>query len=81
MYDFMTVDNLVKQIAATVTQNKVNGIINCCSGKPATLKETVENFIKQHNLNIELDYGAYPDRPYDSPCIYGDDTKIKEIMG
>ena len=32
------------------------------------------------NLDIKLDYGAFPDRPYDSPCIYGDTTKINHII-
>lgn len=61
-------------------QNQVNGIINCCTGKPISLAEKVEEFIKEHNLDIKLDYGAFPDRPYDSPCTYGDPEKINKIM-
>ncbi|MGX8689329.1 MAG: NAD-dependent epimerase/dehydratase family protein [Bacteroidaceae bacterium] len=79
-YDFMPVTELVKQIAAAILQDKVNGIINCCTGKPVPLYVAVEDFIKKNNLNITLNYGAFPDRPYDSPCIYGDNTKIKQIM-
>lgn len=30
--------------------------------------------------NIKLKYGAFPDRPYDSKAIWGNDTKIKSIM-
>ena len=40
----------------------------------------VEQFIADNKLSIQLDYGAYPERPYDSPCIYGDTTKIDQIM-
>ena len=79
-YDFIQVDNLAKLISACVMQNQVNGIINCCTGKPISLAEKVEEFIKKHNLDIKLDYGAFPDRPYDSPCEYGDPTKINLIM-
>ena len=79
-YDFMNVDQLAEQISAVVMQDKVNGIINCCTGKPISLAERVENFIKEHQLDIKLEYGAFPDRPYDSPCIYGDPTKINQIM-
>ena len=59
----------------------VNGIINICSGKPVSLRERVEQFVKENNLSIKLQYGAFPDRPYDSPIIYGDDKKIKRILG
>lgn len=80
-YDFLSVDELAYQISRVALQNKIMGVINCCSGKPVSLAEKVEAFIKDHSLPIKLLYGAYPDRPYDSPCIYGDNTKIKLIIG
>lgn len=79
-YDFIHIEDLADQISSVVMQNKVNGIINVCSGKPVTLAEQVETFIKDHGFDLTLEYGAFPDRPYDSPVIYGDDQKIKEIM-
>ena len=80
-YDFTKVDKLADMIARTVIQKDVCGIINCCTGVPISLAEQVECFIKEHELNIKLEYGAFPDRPYDSPCVYGDPTKINEIIG
>lgn len=79
-YDFINVEDLAHLISACVMQKEVNGIINCCNGKPISLAMRVENFIKEHNLDIKLEYGAYPDRPYDSPCEYGDPTKIQNII-
>jgi dTDP-6-deoxy-L-talose 4-dehydrogenase (NAD+) len=79
-YDFITVDELAVQISSVVTQEDVTGIINCCSGKPMSLADRVELFIKEHNLDIELKYGAFPDRPYDSPCVFGDNKKILEVL-
>jgi dTDP-6-deoxy-L-talose 4-dehydrogenase (NAD+) len=79
-YDFITVDGLARQIAACVLQEKINGTINCCTGEPKTLAEQTEDFIKQHDFKIKLDYGAFPDRPYDSPGVWGDSTKIEDIM-
>lgn len=79
-YDFLNINDLANQISSTVMQTKVKGIINCCSGKPIALKDMIENFIKENNLDIKLAYGEYPDRAYDSPVIYGDNTKILEII-
>ncbi|KFI96911.1 hypothetical protein BSTEL_1820 [Bifidobacterium stellenboschense] len=79
-YDFINVDELARQIAAVVSQDEVNGVINCCTGEPITLAERVEKYIKDNNLNIKLDYGAFPDRPYDSPGVWGDATKIRRIL-
>lgn len=80
LYDFIEVDQLGKMIAATAMQKEVTGIINCCSGKPVSLAEQVEGYIRENHMKIRLQYGAFPDRPYDSPGVWGDDTKIRRIM-
>ena len=79
-FDFITVYELAMQIAAASTQDNVTGVINCCKGNPVTLAQKVEEFIAEHTLNIKLGYGMYPDRPYDSPGIWGDSSKIDEIL-
>ena len=79
-YDFISVDELATQIAAIVDQDAVTGIINACTGRPMTLAERVEGYIAENGLDIALDYGAFPDRPYDSPSVWGDATKIRAIL-
>jgi dTDP-6-deoxy-L-talose 4-dehydrogenase (NAD+) len=79
-YDFIHVEDLAEQIANTVAQSYIFGIINCCSGQPLSLAEKVESFIRDQGLRIELEYGAFPDRPYDSPSVWGDNAKITRIM-
>lgn len=79
-YDFINVDDLSCMISACVMQKEINGIINCCTGVPVSLAERVEQFITDNGLDIKLEYGAFPDRPYDSPCEYGDATKINKIL-
>lgn len=78
--DFIHIKDFSYQIAKAITQNRVTGIINCCSGTPVELKEKVENYIKENNLKVKLDFGKYPQRPYDSPCIFGDTSKINLIL-
>lgn len=79
-YDYIHIDVLAEQIVRIILQEKINGIINCCSGKPTSLKDMVESFIQEHRLKIRPEYGAFPSRPYDADVIYGDTTKIKQIM-
>lgn len=78
-YDFLNIEELAEDISLVAMQTKVEGVINCCSGKPLSLGERVEQFIRDNDLDIKLEYGVYPDRPYDSPGVWGDDTKIKII--
>lgn len=79
-YDFIRVEELARQIALCSLQKEVTGIINCCSGEPVSLRDKVEEFIRNNNFGITLDYGAFPDRPYDSPAIWGNVNKINKIM-
>ena len=80
LYDFIHVKDLAKMIVAASTQDKVTGVINVATGKARSLAYQVEWFIKENNWPIKLAYGAFPDRPYDSPGIWADATKINEIM-
>ncbi len=79
-YDFIDYLDFCLQVAAVVGQQKEQRIINICSGRPEKLADRVERFIKENKYDIRLQYGAFPDRPYDSKAIWGDDTKIVRIM-
>lgn len=80
-YDFQDIHVLAEQIAAASLQEKISGIINVCSGQPVSLKDKVEEFLHLNNFKIRPEYGAFPSRKYDSPAIWGDAAKIKQIMG
>ena len=79
-FDFIDYDDFCEQVARTVTQDKVLGIINICSGYPEKLSCRVERFINANAYKIKLKYGAFPERPYDSKAVWGDNTKIQQIM-
>ena len=79
-YDFIDVDELAMQIACVASQTECTGIINCCTGNPMSLAEKVEKFISENELKIKLEYGKFPDRPYDSPGVWGNNEKISGII-
>ena len=78
-YDFIDYDEFCNDIALTVMQDKVLGIIEISSGHPEKLADRVERFIKENNYKIKLNYGAFPDRPYDSKAVWGNSRKIDII--
>ena len=78
-FDFIQMEELVRQIVLITTQTKEIGIINACSGAPISLGEMVEKYIKVNNLDIKLKYGQFQERADESPCLYGDNTIINRI--
>ncbi len=79
-FDFLDYDAFCSYVADTVEQDDITGIINICSGRPEKLADRVERFIQDNGFDIKLRYGAFPDRPYDSKAIWGDDFKIRMII-
>ncbi len=79
-FDFIDYDVFCEQVARSISQDKILGVINICSGYPEKLSDRVERFIQNNGYKIKLKYGAFPDRPYDSKAVWGDGRKIEEII-
>lgn len=79
-YDYIYIDDVVDQIEKIISQNRIAGAINCCTGVSTSLKDQIEKFICDNKLNIRPQYGAFERRNYDSDEIYGDCTKLNLIL-
>ena len=79
-YDFVDYDEFCQMVASVVLQKTVTGVIDICSGYPEKLADRVERFITENHYSIRLQYGVYPDRPYDSKAVWGDSHKIRQIL-
>lgn len=78
--DYLPIEKVAEYIVAIVLQNKITGIINCCSGRPVKVKELVENYLNDNNQKIKLNLGYYPYTDYEAMSFWGDDTKLKKII-
>lgn len=78
-FDFINYEEFCKQVASCITQDKINGIINICSEDQRSWQIELR-FISENNYQIKLEYGAFPDRPYDSKAVWGNNAKIQEIL-
>jgi len=77
--DFLPVEKVATYIVAIALQQQVTGVINCCSGKPVTVKQFVEQYLAHLNRHIKLNLGYYPYADYEPMVFWGDDTKLKSI--
>lgn len=79
--DFLPVEKVAANIVRIALQQKVTGVINCCSGEPVTVKAFVENYLDKQNQKITLNLGFYPYPDYEPMRFWGDITKLKNITG
>lgn len=78
--DFLPVEKVAEYIVKIAMQNKITGLINCCSGQPVTVKQFVESYLQHKNQAIKLNLGHYPYPDYEPMRFWGDTTKLKTIL-
>jgi dTDP-6-deoxy-L-talose 4-dehydrogenase (NAD+) len=78
--DFLTPDEIAQTIIKISLQTKVQGVINCCSGKPVKLKEFVQEFLDKNNYHIDLNLGYYPYPDYEPMVTWGNKNKLNQIL-
>lgn len=79
--DYLPVEKVAEYIVKISMQDKIRGIINCCSGKPISIKRLVEDYLRKKQANIEFNLGYYPYPDYEPMAFWGDDTKLRLILG
>ena len=77
--DFMPVEEVASAIVSIAFQNKISGIINCCSGKPVKVMDFVRSYLREKSKDLTLNLGYYPYPDYEPMAFWGDNTKLKTI--
>ena len=78
--DYLPIESVAEYIMKIALQNKISGIINCCSGVPVKVKTFVENYLEKNNKKIKLNLGYYPYPDYEAMAFWGDDKKLKTVL-
>ncbi len=78
--DYLPINIMVEYILKISLQNKVSGIVNCCSGKPISIIQLVEDYLYENNKQIKLNLGYYPYPEYEPMKFWGDNKKLNKIL-
>jgi dTDP-6-deoxy-L-talose 4-dehydrogenase (NAD+) len=78
--DFLPVEKVADYLVRISMQQKITGIINCCSGRPVTVKRFVEDYLIRINKDISLNLGFYPYADYEPMQFWGDTEKLNTIQ-
>jgi nucleoside-diphosphate-sugar epimerase len=78
--DFLPVEKMAAYIVSIALQRQTEGIINCCSGTPVTVKSLVEDYLAQKGQHITLNLGYYPYADYEPMRFWGDAAKLHKTI-
>jgi len=77
--DYLPVEKVAENIVNISLQKNITGIINCCSGRPISVRELAEDYLKKKQKNIKLNFGYYPYPDYEPRNFWGDSGLLKQI--
>ena len=77
--DYLPVETVAEYICRIALQTEINGVLNCCSGKPSSIRRLVEKVISEMNSNIVLNMDYYPYPDYEPLAFWGDVSRLKSI--
>ena len=69
--DYLPVEQMAEKIANFSLDDNLDGVVNCCSGKPISIKRLVEDYVRENGYNIKLNFGYYPYLDYEAMAFWG----------
>jgi dTDP-6-deoxy-L-talose 4-dehydrogenase (NAD+) len=78
--DFIPVEKLANLIIKVSLQKNSNGIYNCCSGNPISVRAFVEKIIEENKAEIKLNLGYFPYPDYEPMAFWGNNQKILNLL-
>ena len=78
--DYLPVEKVAEYIVKISMQDKISGIINCCSGELISIRKLVENYLAEKNKSIELNLGYYPYPEYEPIAFWGNNKKLRKLL-
>ena len=70
--DFIPVDHVAYRLIQLIQSEEANGIYNCGTGQPISLRSFVEYLIAKHSLDIKPAFNVRPHRPSEPMAAWAD---------
>jgi dTDP-6-deoxy-L-talose 4-dehydrogenase (NAD+) len=78
--DYLPVKLAAEYIVKIALQKKVLGVINCCSGKPISMRRFAEQLLEEQNYTLRLNLGYYTYAEYEPLAFWGSTNKLINII-
>lgn len=78
--DYLSVQEVASKLGRVALHPEFNGTINCCSGKGISIRNLVENHLREKKYELKLNLGFYPYNDYEAFEFWGDNSKWNSIF-
>ncbi|WLH37192.1 NAD(P)-dependent oxidoreductase [Pseudomonas sp. FP2196] len=79
--DFLPIKTAADNLAAILHQREFNGVINCASGQPVSVRALVEQRLRERGKSIELNLGHYPYPTHEPLAFWAVTERLQQLLG
>lgn len=78
--DYLPVTDVADRLVRLALADAAQGVINCASGKPVSVRRLVEEHLRGRGANLALNLGHYPYPDYEPMRFWADTTKLAAAL-
>ncbi|WP_350571031.1 NAD(P)-dependent oxidoreductase [Pseudomonas sp. H26/SER47-MNA-CIBAN-0231] len=79
--DYLQITEAAAQLASLIGRPDVDGVTNCCSGQPISVRALVEQRVRERHSTIKLNLGHYGYSAHEPMAFWGDAQRISQLKG
>ncbi|MDQ3203855.1 MAG: NAD(P)-dependent oxidoreductase [Pseudomonadota bacterium] len=79
--DYLAIETAAGYLATILQQRDFNGVINCSSGQPISVRALVEERVRQRRAAIRLNLGHYPYPTHEPMAFWGVADRLQQLLG
>lgn len=79
--DFLSIASAADYLAAIVHQRDFNGVINCASGQPVSVRALVEQRLRERGAALNLNLGHYPYPTHEPMAFWAVTERLQQLLG
>ena len=79
--DYLSIETAAGYLAAILHQRDFDGVINCSSGQPISVRALVEQRLRARGASIQLNLGHYPYPIHEPMAFWGVADRLQQLLG
>ncbi|MHA3738375.1 NAD-dependent epimerase/dehydratase family protein [Pseudomonas sp. Eth.TT006] len=79
--DFLAIESAAGYLAAIVQKRDFNGVINCASGEPVSVRALVERRLRERGAALNLNLGHYPYPTHEPMAFWAQTERLQQLLG
>jgi dTDP-6-deoxy-L-talose 4-dehydrogenase (NAD+) len=79
--DFLPIETAAGYLAAIAQQREFNGVINCASGQPVSVRALVEQRLRERGAALHLNLGHYPYPSHEPLAFWAVTERLQQLLG